>query len=156
MSWDVVLLRFCRDAPAAFAIGDARRIVLAAADAREVEPGVAEITTDGIADIHFGDESPEIMFFVYAMSRAVMRLIYELARELQMVVFFPSSDGWRAAVVVEAAAETLPGRSWSGWKDFDDDFYPPAAALCRTAADLEAFLAGPYDEWDEWAHRPQK
>jgi hypothetical protein len=141
-------------APAAFDVDDARRIVLAATDVREIEPGVAEITTDGVADIHFGGDSPEIMFFVYAVSSTVMRLIYECARELQMVVFFPSSEGWRAAVVAEAAAEMLPDRSWHGWEDFDDDFYPPTPALCRTAADLETFLAGPSHEWDEWAHLP--
>jgi hypothetical protein len=149
-------MRFRDGAPSGFEVADARRIVLAAADVREVEPGVAELTTDGIADIHFGDDSPEIMFFVFAASPTVMRLIYDLAHELQMVVFFPSSDGWRAAVAAEGAARTLPDRSWSGWEDFDDDFYPSAVAFCRTAADLEAFLRVPYDEWDEWAHPPKE
>ena len=90
---------------------------------------------------------------VRASSSAVTGLIYELARELHMVVFFPTRVGWGAAVVAETAGQELPDRSWSGWEDFDDGFDPPAPALCRTAADLAKALAGPYDDWAAWAHR---
>ncbi len=155
MSWDVVLLRFRDRAVASFDFDDAKRIVRSADGARETESGIAEITDSGVADIYFDGESPEILFSVYASSPAVTGLIYELARELEMVVFFPLfPDGWGAAVVNEAAGQELPDRSWSGWQDFDDDFDPPEPVVCRSAADLAAALAGPYGDWAEWAHRP--
>ena len=120
------------------------------------EPGVAEITNNGVADIHFGGKSREIVFFVFAGSLTVTQLIYEVARGLQMVVFFHTTDGWGAAVVDEAAAEALPDSSWNGWQDFDDDFDPPVPAVCRTAADLDTVFGGSYRAWQEWAHPPRK
>ena len=154
VSWDVVLLRFRNRAVVPFNVEDAERVVLSTEGARESEPGIAEITGRGVAEIYFGGNSPEILISVFAGSRAVTGLIYELARELEMVVFFPILDGWRAAVVAETAGQELPDRSWSGWRAFDDDFDPPELVLCRSAADLEAALAGSYEDWDEWAHRP--
>jgi hypothetical protein len=158
VSWDIVLLRFQDGAAVAFDGDEARRIVLAEPGIRETEPGVAEVTTDGIADIHFGGESPEIMFFVFSGSATVTQLVYELARALQMVVFFPagSDDGWGAAVVEATAAEAMPDRSWSGWEDFGEDFGPPDAALCPTVADLDAVLGGSYGEWENWAHKQRE
>ena len=156
VSWDVVLLRFRDGAATAFDVEEATRIVLATDGARLTEPGIAEITGNGVADIHFGDQSPEIMFFVYAGSLTVTQLIYQVARELQMVVFFPTTDGWGAAVADEADAEALPDSSWSGWQDFNDDFVPPVPAVCRTAADLDAVFGGSYRAWEDWAHRPHK
>jgi hypothetical protein len=156
VSWDVVLLRFCDGGAATFDVEEAKRIVLAADGVRLTEPGVAEITSDGIADIHFGGQSPEIMFFVYGGSATVTQLIHHLARELQMVVFFPTTDGWGAAVTDQAAAEALPDRSWSGWQDFDDDFDPPVPAVCRTAQDLDGVFGGSYGAWEEWAHPPRE
>jgi len=88
VSWDIVLLRFRDGDAVAVDADDARRIVLAAEGVREIEPGVGEVVTDGVADIHFGGQSPEITFFVYAGSPTVTRIAHELARELQMVVFF--------------------------------------------------------------------
>src|SRR5205823_11646550 len=110
VSWDIVLLRFQNGAAVPFDPDEAKRIVLAEKGVRETEPGVAEVTADGIADIHFGGQSPEIMFFVYAGSPTVTERVYELARVLQMVVFFPTSSdgGWGAAVIEEAAAEAMP------------------------------------------------
>jgi hypothetical protein len=108
----------------------------------------------GIADVYFDGESPEILFSVHASSLAVTRLIYELARELEMFVFFPLRDGWGAAVVEETARQELPDRVWSGWQDFDEDFDPPEPVVCRNAADLDAALAGSYREGAEWAHGP--
>lgn len=156
MSWDVVLLRFRDGGAAAVDVDEATPVVLAADGVRLTEPGVAEITNDGVADIHFGDQSPEIMVFVYAGSATVTHLIHHVARELQMVVFFPTTDGWGAAVTDEAAAEALPDSSWSGWHDFDDDFDPPVPAVCRTAQDLDAVFGGAYRAWEEWAHPPRE
>ena len=152
MSWDVVVLRFQDGAATAFDVDEANRIVLAADGVTLTEPGVAEITDSGVADIHFGGQSPEIMFFVYAGSVTVTRLIHQVARELQMVVFFPTAEGWGAAVADEAAAEALPDSSWSGWQDFDDDFDPPVPAVCRTAEDLDGVFGDSYRAWEEWAH----
>jgi hypothetical protein len=156
VSWDVVLLRFRDGGAATFDVDEATRIVLAADGVRLTGPGVAEITNDGVADIHFGGQSPEIMFFVFAGSATVTRLIHHVARELQMVVFFPTTGGWGAAVTDEAAVEALPDSSWSGWEDFDDDFDPPAPAVCRTAQDLDAVFGGSYGAWEEWAHPPRE
>jgi hypothetical protein len=157
VSWDIVLLHFRDGAAVAFDGDKARRIVLAQQSVQETEPGVAEVTADGVADIHFGGESPEIMFFVFAGSQTVTQLVYELARALQMVVFFPedSNDAWGAAVVEATAAEAMPDPSWSGWEDFGEDFRPPQAALCPTVADLDAVLGGAYAVWEHWAH-PQR
>ena len=158
VSWDVVLLRFEDGAAVAFDPDEAKRIVLAEKGVRETEPGVAEVTGDGVAEIHFGGQSPEIMFFVYACSPTVTHLVYELARALRMVVFFPTGPGggWGAAVIEEAAAEAMPNRSWSGWRDFADDFRPPDAALCPSVAGLDAVLGGAYGEWEDWAHRQRE
>jgi hypothetical protein len=154
VSWDVILLRFRDRDVVPFNVDDARRIVLSTEGAREAEPFVVEITNGGIADVYFDGESPEILFSVHASSLAVTRLIYELARELEMFVFFPLRDGWGAAVVEETARQELPDRVWSGWQDFDEDFDPPEPVVCRNAADLDAALAGSYREWAEWAHGP--
>src|SRR4051812_20923513 len=158
VSWDIVLLRFQDGDAVAFDPDEVKRIVLAEKGVRQIEPGVAELTTDGVADIYFGDQSPEIMFFVYAGSPTVTRLVYELARGLEMTVFFPisSDSGWGAAVIERAAGEAMPDRSWSGWQDFGDDFRPPDAALCPTVADLDAVLGRAYGEWEEWAHRQRE
>jgi hypothetical protein len=152
VSWDVVLLKFRDRDVVPFNIDDARRIVLSTDGARETDPCVAELTSGGIADIYFDGESPEILLSVYASSPRVTGLIYNLARELEMVVFFPMRDGWGAALVEGTAGNQLPDRSWSGWQDFDDDFDPPEPVVCRNAAELEIALAGPYDDWAEWAH----
>jgi hypothetical protein len=154
MSWDVLLLKFRDRDVVPFNVEDARRIVLSTEGARETEPCVVEITHGGIADIYFDGESPEILLSVYASSRGVTGLIYRLARELEMVVFFPIRDGWGAAVVEATAGQELPDRLWSGWQDFDDDFGPPEPVVCRNAADLDAALTGPIGDWAEWADRP--
>src|SRR4051812_13920429 len=156
--WGNVLLRFQDGDAVAFDPDEVKRIVLAEKGVREIEPGVAELTTDGVADVYFGDQSPEIMFFVFAGSATVTQLVYELARALQMVVFFPadSGDGWGAAVVDATAAEAMPDRSWSGWQDFGEDFHPPDAALCPTVADLDAVLGSAYGEWENWAHKKRE
>lgn len=152
MSWDVVLLRFQGRAVVPFEVDDARRIVLSTEGARETEPGIAEVTSGGVADIHFGGDSPEILVSVFVSAPAVTTLIYEPMRELEMVVFFPLRDGWGAAVVAKTTAPELPDRSWAGWQDFDDDFEPPEPVRCRSAAELDAALGGPHDEWEDWAH----
>lgn len=154
MSWDVVLLRFRNRDAVPFDVDAARRIVLSTEGVHETEPFVAEITSDGIADVYFHGRSPEILFTVHASSPAVTRLMYELARELEMFAFFPLREGWGAAVVEEAARQELPDRAWSGWQIFDEDFDPPEPVVCRNAADLDAALAGSYGEWAEWAHGP--
>jgi len=152
VSWDVVLLRFRDRTVLPFDVDDARRIVLSTLGARETEPFVAEIRNGAIAEVYFDGESPEILFSVHASSPAVSRLIYELARELEMFVFFPLRDSWGAAVVEGTAGQELPDRAWSGWQDFDDDFDPPEPVVCRNAADLDAALTGSYREWADWAH----
>src|SRR5207244_13456572 len=105
VSWDVVLLRFRDRAAVPFRVDDAKRIVLSTDGVRETEPGVAEITSRGVANIYFDGDSAEILFSVFASSPAVTGLIYDLARELEMVVFFPISDGWGAAVVGETTGQ---------------------------------------------------
>jgi hypothetical protein len=155
VSWDVLLLRFRDRDVIPFDSDDARRIVLSTDGARETEPYEAEITTDGIADIFFGSGSPEILLSVFANSPRVTGLIYELARELEMVVFFPTTPGgWGAAVVEGAAGQELPDRSWSGWQDFGDDVDPPEPVVCRNAGDLHAAMGGSYSDWADWAHGP--
>jgi hypothetical protein len=154
VSWDIILLRFRDHDVVPFDADEARRIVLSTPAVREAAPYVAEIAHEGIADVYFDAKSPEIMLSVYANSPAVSDLIYRLARELEMVVFFPRRDGWGAAVVEEIADVELPDRSWDGWQDFDDDFQPPEPIVCRNAADLATALAGPYGDWADWAHKP--
>jgi hypothetical protein len=99
VSWDVVLLRFRDGAAAAFDVDEAKRIVLAADGVLLTEPGVAEITNNGVADIHFGGQSGEIMFFVYAGSLTVTQLIYEVARDCRWSSSSPPpTDGVRQSL----------------------------------------------------------
>jgi hypothetical protein len=156
VSWDIVLLKFRDRDLVPFDTDDARRVVHSTEGVRETEPGVAEITSAGTADIYFGPESPEILLAVFASSPRVTDLVYRLARELEMVVFFPTMpDGWGAAVTEETAGRELPDRSWSGWQDLGDDFDPPEPVVCRNAAELEAALAGSFGAWADWAHGPR-
>jgi hypothetical protein len=155
VSWDVVLLRFRDGAPATVDVDEAERVVLSGSGVNLIEPGVAEITGDGVADIHFGGESPEIMFFVFAGSPTVTQLIHRIASEFQMVVFFPTTEGWGAAVTDDPAAADLPDSSWNGWEDFGEDFDPPIPAVCRTPQDLDAVFGGSYSTWEDWAHPPR-
>jgi hypothetical protein len=153
VSWDVVLLAFRDRDLVPFDAEEARRIVLATEGARETEPYVAELVGDSVVDIYYGSESPEILLSIRAYSPHVTGLIFELARGLEMTVFFPARNGWGAAYVEGTTGRELPDKSWVGWQDFDDDFEPPDPVVCHDVAELEAALDRPYGDWAAWAQR---
>jgi hypothetical protein len=107
----------------------------------------------GYAAIYYGLEpSSDVMVSVGAASPRVLQLIYDLAVELRMVVFFPTAESWGAAVVEQSQAGDLPDASWEGWESFDDGFTPPTPVVCRSAGDLAAALVPSYTGWETWAH----
>jgi hypothetical protein len=111
VSWDVHLQKFDQGAEANFDLAAAKRVLRGTGGFREAEQGVGELVGGGFAEIHHGAEpSSDVMVSVRAASPAVSRLIYDLAAELRMVVFFPTERGWGVAVVDESQAGDLPGR----------------------------------------------
>jgi hypothetical protein len=152
MSWDVHLQKFDQGAVVNFDLDAAKRVLRLTSGFREAEPGVGEIVEGGSADIYYGPEpSSDVLVSVRAASAAVLQLIYELAVELRMVVFFPTETGWGAAVVEQSQADDLPDASWDGWEDFDDGFKPPTPVVCRSADDFAAALVPSYEGWETWA-----
>jgi hypothetical protein len=119
---------------------------------RELEPGVGEIESDGIAELYYGiAESSDLLVAVRVASPTILQLIQDLAVELGMVVLFPSDGGWTAAVTGQAQAADVPEASWEGWERLGE---PPKLIICRTQADLAAALAAAYGDWERWA-RPR-
>jgi hypothetical protein len=136
-----------------FDLDAARGILRRTSGFREAEPGVGELVDGGYAEIYYGAEpSSDVMVSVRVASRAVLQLIYDLAAELRMVVFFPTDESWGVATVERSRVGDLPGPSWEGWEDFDDGFRPPTPIVCRNADELAAALVPFYDSWATWAH----
>jgi hypothetical protein len=154
VSWDVHLLKFDQGVVANFDLETAGRALRQTSGFRETEPGIGELVEGGFAEIFYGPEpSSDVMVSVRAASPAIWQVIYDLAAELRMVLFFPTEESWGAAVVEQSQARDLPDPSWEGWKDFDDGFTPPAPIVCRTVDELAAALAPAYTSWETWAHR---
>jgi hypothetical protein len=149
VSWDVHLLKFQGGAEANFDLGAAEAVLRGASGFLGAEPGVGEL---GSSDIYYGPEpSSDVMVAVRAASPAVFQLIYDLAVELRMVVFFPTEASWGVAVVERSQVDDFPDASWDGWERFDDGFTPPAPIVCQSADDLGAALAPAYNGWETWS-----
>ena len=153
MSWDVHLQKFDQGREVNFDLEAAQRILRRTPGFRAAEPGVGELVEGGYAEIYYGSEpSSNVMISIRTASSAVFQLMYELAAELRMVIFFPAEDSWGAAVVEPSQSHDLPHPSWEGWEDLDDGFTPPTPIVCSTADDLVAALVPAYDSWEAWAH----
>jgi hypothetical protein len=153
VSWDVHLQKFQQGAEVNFDLDAAERVLRRTRGFCALEPGVGELVEGGYAEIHYGaDPSSDVMVSVRAASPLALQLIYDLAVELRMVVFFPTDAGWGAAVVEQSQADDLPGPAWAGWQDFDAGFTPPKPIVCRSADELAAALAPSYQGWETWAH----
>jgi hypothetical protein len=153
VSWDVHIQKFDQGGEVNFDLEAAQRILRRRGGFRAAEPGVGELVEDGHAEIYYGAEpSSNVMVSIRAASSTVFQLIYDLASELRMVVFFPTEESWGAAVVQPSQSHDLPDPSWEGWENFDDGFTPPTPIVCSTADDLTAALVPAYDSWETWAH----
>jgi hypothetical protein len=153
VSWDVHLQKFDGGAEVNFDLEAAQRILRQTRGFIAAEPGVGELVEGGYAEIYYGSEpSSTVMVSVRGASTAAVQVIYELAAELRMVVFFPTDESWGAAVVEPSQSHDLPGPSWEGWENFDEGFTPPTPIVCPTANDLAAALASSYGTWETWAH----
>jgi hypothetical protein len=153
VSWDVHLQKFHQGAELNFDRDAAVKVLRRTTGFREAEPGVGEVVEGGYAAIYYGLEpSSDVMVSVRAASPTVFQLIYDLAVELRMVVFFPTAESWGAAVVEQPQDGDLPDASWEGWESFDDGFTPPTPVVCRSADDLAAALVPSYNGWETWAH----
>jgi hypothetical protein len=82
-----------------------------------------------------------------------VHLIYNLAAELRMVIFFPAEQSLGVAVVDRSHPRDLPEPLWERWEDFDAGFAPPTPTVCRNMEELASALAPAYDSWAAWAHR---
>ncbi|HEX3679481.1 MAG TPA: hypothetical protein VHU90_07155 [Galbitalea sp.] len=157
MSWDVHLQKFDQGREVQFDLQAAQKTLQRTRGFREAEPGIGELVEGGYAEIYYGSEpSCDMMVSVRAASSTVFQLIYDLAAELRMVVFFPTEKSWSAAVVEPSQSDDLPDRSWEGWERFDDGFTPPTPIVCSTADDLAAALVAAYGSWETWAHGGEK
>ena len=147
------LQKFDQGAVVNFDLELAERVLRRTRGFCEAEPGVGEIVERGFAEIYYGSKpSSDVMVSIRASSATVLQLIYDLAAELQMVVFFPTEESWGAIVVEQSQARDLPDPSWSGWEAFDEGFTPPTPIVCRNADELAAALVPAYDGWENWAH----
>jgi hypothetical protein len=154
VSWDVHLQKFDQGREVNFDLEVAQTILRRTRGFRAAEPGVGELVEGGSAEIYYGAEpSSDVMVSIRAASSTVFQLIYDLAAELRIVVFFPTEESWGAAVVEPSQSHDLPDLSWEGWENFDDGFTPPTPIVCSTADDLATALAPAYDSWETWAHR---
>jgi len=154
VSWDVHLQKFDRGAEVNFDREAAQRILRRTAGFHAAEPGVGELVEGGYAEIYYGAEaSSTVMVSMRAASSSIaFQLIYDLASELRMVVFFPTEESWGLAVVEPSQSDDLPGPSWDGWENLDDGFTPPTPIVCSTADALASALRPAYDGWEGWAH----
>ncbi|MFL5926204.1 MAG: hypothetical protein ACJ77E_04650 [Gaiellaceae bacterium] len=154
MSWDVLLQKFERGAEATFDHGAARALLGRTSGFRQLEPGVGELEGDGYAEVYYGAEpSSDVMVAVRVGAPGVIDLVYRLAAELRMAVFFPTETDWGVAVLDQAQVDDLPDSSWHGWESFGDGFTPPTPIVCEDAAELGAALQSSYNGWQAWAHR---
>jgi hypothetical protein len=152
VSWDVHLQKFDQGGEVNFDLEAAQKILRSTRGFRQAEPGVGELVEGGYAEIYYGFEpSSDVMVSIRAASSTAFQLIYDLAAELRMVVFFPTEESWGAAVVEPSQSRDLPDSSWEGWENFDDCFTTPTPIVCSTADDLAAALVPAYDSWETWA-----
>jgi hypothetical protein len=153
VSWDVHLQKFQQGVEMNFDRDAAAGVLRRTTGFREAEPGVGELVECGSAEIFYGLEpSSDVMVSVRAASPTVLQLIYDLAVELRMVIFFPTAESWGVVVVEQSQAGDLPDASWEGWENFDEGFTPPTPVVCRTANELAVALVPSYDGWATWAH----